>query len=128
VTRGQVPGELRRSLELWAGCVAGALTEEEYRDNLAAAGFEEISIELVREYTAADAESGGLAELMRRYAKQGADGLGIFSAIVRARRGSGQLTVDSGQMTDPRPAPEDERLPVVSPGRRSASGCGPGCC
>src|SRR3990170_3183721 len=56
VVRGQVPPELRRSLELWAGCVAGALEEGEYRAKLEAAGFTAIDIENVREYTASDAE------------------------------------------------------------------------
>ena len=86
VTRGKMPGALKRSLELWAGCVAGALSEDEYRAKLATAGFGEIEIEAVREYTADDAESGGLGELVSRYAKKGAEKLGIISAIVRARK------------------------------------------
>ena len=59
VTRGKMPAELKRSLELWAGCVAGALSEDDYRAKLAAAGFGDIEIEALREYTADDAESGG---------------------------------------------------------------------
>src|ERR1700716_4171155 len=39
VVRGEVPAEIRRSVELWIGCVAGALGEREYRDKLAAGGF-----------------------------------------------------------------------------------------
>src|SRR5438093_4280682 len=89
VTRGQMPSALKRSLELWAGCVAGALSEDEYRSKLSAAGFGEIEIEVVREYTTDDAESGGLGALVQRYAKQGAERLGIISAIVRARKASG---------------------------------------
>jgi hypothetical protein len=84
-----MPSELKRSLELWAGCVAGALSEDEYRAKLGSAGFGEIEIEAVREYTADDAASGGLGELVQRYARQGAEGLGIFSAIVRARKPGG---------------------------------------
>jgi len=89
VTRGKMPAALKRSLELWAGCVAGALSEDEYRAKLAGAGFGDIEIEAVRAYTADDAESGGLGELVRRYAKQGADKLGFISAIVRARKPGG---------------------------------------
>ena len=90
VRGGQVPEPLRRSLELWAGCVAGALEEDDYRRKLAAAGFTDIEIESLREYTAADAESGGLGELVRQFAKQGADSLGFISAVVRARRPGGE--------------------------------------
>ena len=50
VVRGEVPAEIRRSVELWIGCVAGALEEREYRDKLAAAGFEGIGLEPTRVY------------------------------------------------------------------------------
>src|SRR3972149_6934190 len=86
VVRGSVPQALRRSLELWAGCVAGALEEDEYRQKLTAAGFTDIEIEALREYTAADAEAGGLGELVRSFAKKGSDSLGFIRAGVRARR------------------------------------------
>ena len=55
VTRGEVAPEIRQSMLLWVGCVAGALQEEEYRRQLAAAGFEQIDIEPTRVYRAADA-------------------------------------------------------------------------
>ena len=55
VVRGEVPAEIRRSIELWAGCVAGALEESEYRAKLAAAGFEAIDIEPTRIYRIEDA-------------------------------------------------------------------------
>jgi SAM-dependent methyltransferase len=55
VVRGTVPAEIRRSVELWVGCVAGALDESEYRTKLAAAGFEDIEIEPTRVYSVADA-------------------------------------------------------------------------
>ena len=42
VTRGAVPADVRRDMELWVGCIAGALDENEYRTKLAAAGFEAI--------------------------------------------------------------------------------------
>lgn len=56
VIRGEMPAEIRRNIELWAGCVAGALEEEDYKAKLARAGFEQVSIEPTRIYTAADAK------------------------------------------------------------------------
>jgi len=55
VIRGEMPAEIQRSLELWAGCVAGALEEHDYKSKLARAGFEQVSIEATRVYTTADA-------------------------------------------------------------------------
>jgi ubiquinone/menaquinone biosynthesis C-methylase UbiE len=55
VVRGEVPAAIRRSVELWIGCVAGALEEQEYRSKLAAAGFENVEVEPTRIYRAADA-------------------------------------------------------------------------
>src|SRR3989440_6361102 len=55
VVRGEVPAEIRRSVELWIGCIAGALDESDYRDKLAKAGFESIDIEPTRVYRVADA-------------------------------------------------------------------------
>jgi len=50
VVRGEVPVAIRKSVELWVGCVAGALEEFEYRDKLFSAGFEDIDIEPTRVY------------------------------------------------------------------------------
>jgi ubiquinone/menaquinone biosynthesis C-methylase UbiE len=55
VVRGEVPAEIRRSVELWIGCVAGALEEGEYRAKLAKAGFEAIEVEPTRVYQVEDA-------------------------------------------------------------------------
>ena len=55
VVRGEVPSDIRRSIELWAGCVAGALEESQYRSKLAAAGFQAIDIEPTRIYRLEDA-------------------------------------------------------------------------
>jgi len=55
VVRGEVPAEIRRNVELWIGCVAGALEESEYRAKLAKAGFEGIDVEPTRVYRAEDA-------------------------------------------------------------------------
>ena len=56
VVRGEVPAPIRRNVELWIGCVAGALGEEEYRTKLARAGFEEIQLEPTRIYRVEDAQ------------------------------------------------------------------------
>jgi arsenite methyltransferase len=56
VIRGEVPAAVRRSMELWVGCVAGALTEDEYRQHLAEAGFEMAHIEPTRIYELEDAK------------------------------------------------------------------------
>jgi SAM-dependent methyltransferase len=54
VVRGPVPREVRLSLELWGGCVAGALDEADYRAKLAKAGFANIDLEPTRIYRAED--------------------------------------------------------------------------
>src|ERR1700689_540557 len=55
VTRGEIPDEVRKSVLLWVGCVAGALEENEYRGKLTAAGFEKIEIKPTRIYRIEDA-------------------------------------------------------------------------
>jgi len=57
VVRGHVPAEIRKSMELWVGCIAGALGDYEYVAKLAKAGFDGISIEPTREYGVDDARS-----------------------------------------------------------------------
>jgi len=55
VVRGEVPPEVRQSMLLWAGCIAGALEESDYIARLTAAGFTEVSVEPVRFYSVEDA-------------------------------------------------------------------------
>ena len=55
VTRGEMLPEIRRSVLLWVGCVAGAMEENEYRNKLASAGFEQIDLEPTRVYRIEDA-------------------------------------------------------------------------
>ena len=55
VIRGELPADARRSMELWVGCVAGALEEREYRAMLGGAGFAAIDLEVTRSFTADDA-------------------------------------------------------------------------
>jgi len=57
VTRGEIPSAIRRSVELWIGCLSGALDEGDYTAKLSAAGFEDVSIEPTRVYKAADAKA-----------------------------------------------------------------------
>lgn len=55
VVRGELPQALRQSIEAWVGCVAGALTETDYRRKLAAAGFEDVDVEVTRVYDLGEA-------------------------------------------------------------------------
>ena len=55
VTRGAMLPEIRQSVLLWVGCIAGALEENEYRGKLAAVGFEQIHLEETRVYRVEDA-------------------------------------------------------------------------
>src|SRR6202050_874879 len=55
VTRGEMVPEVRRSLLLWVGCVAGSLEENDYRSKLASAGFDQITLEATRVYNVNDA-------------------------------------------------------------------------
>jgi len=85
VVRGEMPPEIRRRLEVWAGCIAGALEEAEYRAKLSHVGFERIDVEptriysayQAREFLAGDAEADRIAQI--------ADGK-FMSAFVRARK------------------------------------------
>ena len=55
VVTGDVPAEIRRNVELWIGCIAGALRDSDYRSKLSAAGFRNIDIEPTRVYEVEDA-------------------------------------------------------------------------
>ncbi len=57
VVRGDVPDEVRRDMELWVGCIAGALEEDDYRRRLEAAGFTGVEIEPWRVYRVEDART-----------------------------------------------------------------------
>jgi arsenite methyltransferase len=62
VVRGEVPAAIRKSMELWVGCVAGALSETDYRNKLVKAGFGNIDVEITRVYGSADAREFLAAE------------------------------------------------------------------
>ncbi len=57
VTRGEVPAEVRSSMLLWVGCIAGALEEGDYRDRLLHAGFVDVDLEPTRTYDIEDART-----------------------------------------------------------------------
>jgi SAM-dependent methyltransferase len=110
VVRGDAPAEVRRNMELWIGCVAGALEEMEYRDLLADAGFRRIEIEPTRIYRAEDASAFlvGTGLDPATFSAQ-IDGK-FMSAFVRATKPN-------------RAARGAQPLPTVS-----GSCCGPECC
>ena len=107
IVRGEVPAELRRSMEMWVGCVAGALEEGEFARLLEEVGFEEVDIEPTRIYRVDDAraflEGSGIDVDAMAPAVDGR----IASAFVRARK------------------------PVAVPaaaGAGTSACCAPGCC
>jgi arsenite methyltransferase len=59
IVRGAVPLALRRDMELWVGCIAGALDETDYKAKLAAAGFEDVDVETWRVYEGVASEADG---------------------------------------------------------------------
>jgi arsenite methyltransferase len=86
VVRGEMPTEVRRNMELWVGCVAGALTEQEFHSLLWEAGFQEIGIEPTRIYEFEDAKAflGGTGldtEVLAREV-----GGRVMGAFIRARK------------------------------------------
>lgn len=84
VTRGEIKPEIRRSILLWVGCIAGALDEKDYRAKLTAAGFEAVEVEPTRIYRAEEAKDILAAEgLDVEIAAAEVDGK-FLSAFVRA--------------------------------------------
>ena len=86
VIRGELPPEIRRSLELWVGCVAGALKDQEYVSGLQAAGFIEVDVEPWRTYQVDDARAF-LSESGLNVDEIAAEVDGrVASAFIRARK------------------------------------------
>jgi arsenite methyltransferase len=86
VVRGELPPPIRRNMELWVGCVAGALTEADFLTHLTEAGFEDVEVEPTRIYEFADAraflsEAGLDSEVLAREV-----GGCVMGAFVRARK------------------------------------------
>jgi arsenite methyltransferase len=88
VFRGEVPEAVKRSVELWIGCVAGALQETEYRSLLAEVGFGEIEVEPTRIYRAEDASAFLQEAGIDATGVEEVDGK-VMSAFVRARKPGG---------------------------------------
>jgi ubiquinone/menaquinone biosynthesis C-methylase UbiE len=111
VCRGEMPPAVRRSMELWVGCVAGALTEQEFHSLLSETGFEKIDIEATRVYEFEDAKAfltgAGLdSEVLAREV-----GGRVMGAFIRATKPAAVVT-------------EAGAAPVGS----SHACCGPECC
>ena len=86
VVRGNVPAEIKKSMELWVGCIAGALSDYEYADKLAKAGFEKVDIEPTRVYSIEDSRGflSGQGLDVDVLAREAGDK--FFSAFVRANK------------------------------------------
>lgn len=115
VVRGEVPESIRRNMELWIGCVAGASRDADYIAKLQAAGFESADIEVTRVYTAEDAQDfpAGQPEQLQQLARE-VDGR-FVSGFVRARK----------------PLVSANTVEAVNPATATVSascGCGPRCC
>lgn len=86
VVRGEVPAAIRRNMELWAGCIAGALSDADYARKLADAGFTDIAIEVTRVYAGQDARDILAADGIDADAvAKEVDGK-FVSAFIRARK------------------------------------------
>jgi len=111
VVRGEMPEAIRRNMELWIGCVAGALRDADYIAKLRSAGFEDAAIEVTRVYSAEDAMEflSGQSEQMQQLARE-VDGR-FVSGFVRARK---PLSVGTTA---------EAATPAAT-----GCGCGPRCC
>ena len=118
VVRGDVPPAVRRSMELWVGCVAGALEETEFTALLAEVGFEGADIEPTRVYRSADArvflEEAGVDVAANLDAMDGT----FMAAFVRATKPAG----------DAQAAPRPRAIAMAAGAPAARSCCGPDCC
>jgi arsenite methyltransferase len=86
VVKGEMPAEVRRNVELWVGCVAGALEEQEFLSLLGGAGFVDASIEPTRVYCADDARAFFAGSGVDVEASVAAMDGKVMAAFVRARK------------------------------------------
>ena len=110
VSRGELPRQVRESMEMWSGCVGGALEENEFLELLREAGFENPSIEPTRIYTAED----GVALL---------DGTGLDAELGRSLEGKFM----SGFVRATKPG-KAHRKPLAEAKRARSCGCADDCC
>jgi arsenite methyltransferase len=117
IVRGALPTEVRRNMEMWTGCVAGALEEQEFLALLRDVGFDEPSIEPTRVYTATDA-----AALI--------DGTGLDPAL--AALVDGKFMSGFVRATKPGGTSASRSRPVralaTAPAEPRSCGCAPDCC
>jgi ubiquinone/menaquinone biosynthesis C-methylase UbiE len=86
VVRRELPSEVKKSMELWSGCIAGALLESEYIEKLKAAGFTDIKVEPTRIYTQDDAaEMASCCGAEAEATLKALDGA-MMSAFIRAKK------------------------------------------
>ncbi len=112
VAEGAVPPELRRNMEAWVGCLAGALEIETYERLLREAGFEDVSIQITRRYTVAEA---GLDPASLPAGWEAGDGK-LASAFVRAKKPEAAAPAEAPQR------------PALTLARADAGCCGEDCC
>jgi arsenite methyltransferase len=107
VAQGAIPPDLRKDMEAWVGCIAGALEEGEYRSLLREAGFEGIEVDVTRVYDAREiARSGGAEWDQSALARFDASGGRMVSAFVRAHK---PAATDAGKTCCPPTCCADER-------------------
>lgn len=82
-----LPEKLQKDMAAWAGCVAGALLEGEYREKLAAAGFTEIDVEVTRIYDLTDPTAEAILPSLSEAERRDVSG-SVMSAFIRARKPS----------------------------------------
>ncbi len=89
VVQGHLPADLRKNMELWAGCIAGALEEAAYRQMLADAGFIDVDVEVTRVYQPDDLAASECCESLATqtsFAALASSGGRLVSAFVRATK------------------------------------------
>ncbi|HEX4165741.1 MAG TPA: arsenite methyltransferase [Bryobacteraceae bacterium] len=110
VVRGEVPEEIRRSVELWVGCVAGPLQDSEYTEKLTNAGFVNVEIEPTRIYDIEDARAFLSSQGVEVDAIAPAVADKFMGAFIRAKK------------------PDDEPASLSEASTQAKGCCAPGCC
>jgi SAM-dependent methyltransferase len=118
VVRGHLPSEIRRDMQRWAGCMAGALEEDRFRQLLAEAGFEGIGVEVTRIYQADELAASTCcptdASTGSSFSEMEAAGGQLVSAFVRATRPRGGVTADPASNHRRAPDHTDSAPPRVA--------------